>query len=85
MDRCAELLLPRLGVDLREVLYPAGAPAEEEGPVGVDLRAMLGRGAGAPDPAAERLNGTRLAQPALFVVEYALARLWMRWGVRPGP
>ncbi|HEX8694827.1 MAG TPA: beta-ketoacyl synthase N-terminal-like domain-containing protein [Longimicrobium sp.] len=83
VDRCAELLLPRLGVDLREVLYPAGAPAEEEGPVGVDLRAMLRRGAGAPDPAAERLNGTRLAQPALFVVEYALARLWMRWGARP--
>ncbi len=26
---------------------------------------------------------TCFAQPALFVVEYALARLWMRWGVSP--
>ncbi|HEX2254139.1 MAG TPA: SDR family oxidoreductase [Thermoanaerobaculia bacterium] len=29
------------------------------------------------------LAETRAAQPALFVLEYSLARLWMRWGVRP--
>jgi len=38
-------------------------------------------------PAAETsgdlLNETRIAQPALFTVEYALARLWMSWGVQP--
>ena len=28
-------------------------------------------------------NQTGLAQPALFVVEYALARLWMSWGIAP--
>jgi phthiocerol/phenolphthiocerol synthesis type-I polyketide synthase E len=30
-----------------------------------------------------RLNQTGLTQPALFSVEYALARLWMSWGVEP--
>ncbi|HEY4593366.1 MAG TPA: type I polyketide synthase, partial [Thermoanaerobaculia bacterium] len=30
-----------------------------------------------------RLQETELAQPALFAVEYALARLWMEWGVHP--
>jgi acyl transferase domain-containing protein/acyl carrier protein len=30
-----------------------------------------------------RLRDTALAQPALFVVEYALARLWSSWGVTP--
>ncbi|HKH43628.1 MAG TPA: SDR family NAD(P)-dependent oxidoreductase [Thermoanaerobaculia bacterium] len=29
------------------------------------------------------IDATRLAQPALFVCEYALARLWMEWGVEP--
>ncbi len=48
-----------------------------------DLREVL-----FPDPerveeATERLKQTALTQPALFVIEYALARLWMEWGVRP--
>ncbi|HZI20318.1 MAG TPA: MupA/Atu3671 family FMN-dependent luciferase-like monooxygenase [Pyrinomonadaceae bacterium] len=62
VDDCAARLAPRLGFDLREVLYPA---AEEA--------------AGA----AERLKQTAVTQPALFVVEYAMARLWMEWGVEP--
>ena len=31
----------------------------------------------------ERLRQTEITQPALFVVEYALARLWAEWGVKP--
>ena len=30
-----------------------------------------------------RLNHTHLAQPLLFVIEYALAKLWMDWGIEP--
>ncbi|HEY7200906.1 MAG TPA: beta-ketoacyl synthase N-terminal-like domain-containing protein [Candidatus Dormibacteraeota bacterium] len=49
---------------------------------GIDLRPLFrADAAGAPTP--EQLERTETAQPALFVVEYALARLWMRWGVRP--
>ena len=29
------------------------------------------------------INETRFAQPALFIVEYALACLWQSWGVTP--
>lgn len=33
---------------------------------------------------AERvLRSTAVTQPAMFVVEYALARVWMSWGLRP--
>ncbi len=31
----------------------------------------------------ENINETLYAQPALFVVEYALAKLWMAWGIYP--
>ncbi len=33
--------------------------------------------------AASRLEQTEVTQPALFVIEYALARLWMSWGIQP--
>ncbi|HEX2077186.1 MAG TPA: type I polyketide synthase [Longimicrobium sp.] len=59
VDHCCELLRPHLGLDLREVIYPAEGNTEE---------------------AAERLKQTAFAQPALFVVEYALAQLLKHWG-----
>jgi amino acid adenylation domain-containing protein len=62
VDRYAELLEPRLGFDLRAVLFPAPEQAVA---------------------AAERLGRTAVTQPALFVIEHALARLWMEWGIRP--
>ncbi|AKD58729.1 peptide synthetase [Spirosoma radiotolerans] len=33
--------------------------------------------------AEERLQNTRYTQPALFSTEYALAKLWMSWGIEP--
>ncbi|MEO1447110.1 MAG: type I polyketide synthase, partial [Cyanobacteria bacterium J06635_11] len=32
---------------------------------------------------AEKLQQTAITQPALFVVEYALSKLWMSWGIEP--
>lgn len=54
-----------------------------EAELGVDLREVLYPPAGTDEAAASRLEGTALAQPALFVIESGLARLWMEWGVRP--
>jgi len=62
VNHCSELLGPRLGLDLRQVLYPR---------------------AGDEEAAALQLDQTAITQPALFVIEYALAKLWMAWGVRP--
>ena len=33
--------------------------------------------------ASARIDDTRYAQPALFAIEYALARMWQSWGVTP--
>ncbi|HEX8559984.1 MAG TPA: MupA/Atu3671 family FMN-dependent luciferase-like monooxygenase [Pyrinomonadaceae bacterium] len=60
------------------------ACAERLKPVlGLDLRDVLYPPAGQEAQAAEQLRQTFLTQPALFVTEYALAKLWMEWGVRP--
>ena len=47
------------------------------------LAGVLYPEAGAEEDAAHALNQTRYTQPALFVVGYALARLWQSWGVCP--
>jgi len=62
VDYGCERLKPRLGLDLREVLFPSEAALEQ---------------------AAERLKRTELTQPALFLIEYALAKLWMSLGIQP--
>lgn len=62
VDRCAELLSPHLGADIRPMFYPTADQVAS---------------------AQELLYQTRFTQPALFVIEYALARLWMHRGVEP--
>ena len=65
LDRCCELLLPHVGLDLRDLILPA--PGE----------------AGEAEQAGRKLALTQYTQPALFAVEYALAKQWMSWGVAP--
>ena len=49
----------------------------------LDLRALLFPADQDSDANAEALMETRLAQPALFITELAMARLWMEWGIEP--
>jgi acyl transferase domain-containing protein len=80
VDECCELLKPQLGLDLREVLFPGG---KEEARRELNFRRLTGAAEAPADEATRRLNQTALAQPAVFVIDYALARLWMSWGVEP--
>ncbi|MEO3854100.1 SDR family NAD(P)-dependent oxidoreductase [Acrocarpospora sp. B8E8] len=76
LDECLDLLREPLGdVDLLDLV--AGARGG-----GADLAALLGR-ATAKDDRADALKRTEVAQPALFAIEYALARTLMAWGVQP--
>jgi phthiocerol/phenolphthiocerol synthesis type-I polyketide synthase E len=56
------------------ILTAAGKP---------DIRKLLYPAEGEESEAADRLNQTAVTQPVLFSVSYALARLWMTWGVKP--
>ncbi|HEY2361428.1 MAG TPA: type I polyketide synthase, partial [Candidatus Angelobacter sp.] len=48
-----------------------------------DLKHLIYPRPGNEEQAREQLQKTVIAQPSLFVIEYALARLWMEWGVIP--
>ena len=77
LDECLALLRPLLpGRDLRDLL--AGGRAAAAG-----LAALLGRGEDEQDPRTAALAGTEVVQPALFAVEYALARTLLGWGLQP--
>jgi amino acid adenylation domain-containing protein len=52
-------------------------------PLGADLRSLLYPEDSASEEAKRRLTDTAIAQPAIFTIEYALAQLWMSWGIRP--
>ena len=77
VDRCSELLRPKLGLDLREVIFPGVGRGRPTPPSSENRNA-----AGSGDPALQ-LQQTSITQPAMFVIEYALAQLWMGWGIKP--
>jgi acyl transferase domain-containing protein/acyl carrier protein len=81
VDQSAALLEPELGRDLRGVLYPGNAVAPSALRGGDAMRRMLGR---VVDNAEAWRDDPTTLHAAVFTVEYALARLWMSWGVQPG-
>jgi acyl transferase domain-containing protein/acyl carrier protein len=85
VDRCAEILRPHLGLDIRDILYPKNrAWPKPSAARGIDLKKMLaGNNQPPEDEDTRRLNKAVLLQPALFTIEYALARLWSGLGVVP--
>jgi phthiocerol/phenolphthiocerol synthesis type-I polyketide synthase E len=49
----------------------------------IDIRTILYPETAGCERAAIQINETAITQPAIFTVEYALARLWLSWGVKP--
>lgn len=76
VDHCAEILMETLGQDLRDVIFSGhanGAAFTIDG---------ASKDSGS-DEAAQALMQTAFTQPALFVIEYATARLLIHWGIEP--
>ncbi|OQY27942.1 MAG: hypothetical protein B6244_08890 [Candidatus Cloacimonetes bacterium 4572_55] len=63
IDQCTDILMPLIGLDIRDILYPDESDAAQSR----DLLSQL-----------------HISQPTLFMVEYALAKLLISWGIRPG-
>jgi len=70
----------------REPVFRAAVDAcaiHLELPLGLDLRAVLYPAPEQAAGAAETLKSTQLAQPAIFTISYATAKLWESWGLVP--
>jgi acyl transferase domain-containing protein/acyl carrier protein len=68
LDRCFEIIRGLLDYDIKAILYP-GEPGN---------RSSRSNESYIPD-----IDRTEIAQPVLFIFEYALAKLLMHWGLKP--
>jgi amino acid adenylation domain-containing protein len=68
MDTCFDLLKELSGMDVKDILYPSpGNPLPDQ----------------EPGEHSDRMNQIEISQLVVFIFEYALARLLMKWGIRP--
>ncbi|MEM8530262.1 MAG: SDR family NAD(P)-dependent oxidoreductase [Chloroflexota bacterium] len=85
VDHCCALFHDIAEQDLQTLLFATPQSAQ---PSPRSLRALLGRhGTNSEDSAPQGpphpLTNTAIAQPAVFIIEYALARLLIQWGIVP--
>ena len=75
MDRCFGMYREITGGDMKALLYPAGTEDRST--------AEKASAAVKDNEADDQLNRTEYIQPVIFSFEYALARLMLKWGVKP--
>jgi acyl transferase domain-containing protein len=82
IDACHAFLHKTYDIDVHALLQLKQAAPQPQAQSGrLDLQSLLGRNGQAPGGAEP--TRTALAQPLVFVVEYALAQLLWQWGLRP--
>jgi len=79
MDRCFEILKSLMDDDIKAILYPQGLESEES-EESEDPRVSEDPGTPKNRSYIQRIE---IAQVVIFILEYALAKLLMAWGIRP--
>ncbi|CAM2011559.1 non-ribosomal peptide synthetase/type I polyketide synthase [Acanthopleuribacter pedis] len=87
LTHCCALLRPHMDRDPMSLIFSEDGEAAEPVAGGsadrIDLRAMLGAHREKPSAADTLLRRTCYAQPIVFAVDYAMAKLWLSLGVEP--
>jgi acyl transferase domain-containing protein len=68
LDRCFEILKPIMANDIKVILYPYN---------------RSNRSYSSYNSHQSPIDQTEIAQPLLFAIEYALAKLLIKWGIKP--
>jgi acyl transferase domain-containing protein len=83
VTECNQLLWDEFGIDIIQFLYSRNGAEEKDGnATGIDFAAMVER-TESTSLADDANNQTAVIQPAVFVVEYALAAVMQKWGIYP--
>jgi acyl transferase domain-containing protein len=83
VKECCELLGESFPADVEGLLSrPTPTRVNSDRRDG-ELARMLGRTSEDGDEVVDLFNHTDIAQPAVFIAEYATARMLMHWGIRP--
>lgn len=79
MDRCFEILKSFLGYDIKKILYPGDSVSKKS------MKCEASRETLAANNMhwSTDINQTQNSQIVIFILEYALAKLLMRWGIKP--
>jgi acyl transferase domain-containing protein len=81
-DRCFKILDSLVDYDIKEILYPGcrgGSPCPPN-----DCAGSPGQGDHRGSPLqSDQINHFEVAQLVIFILEYALAKLIMKWGITP--
>ncbi|MGD1919938.1 MAG: acyltransferase domain-containing protein, partial [Pleurocapsa sp.] len=72
-DRCFQLFDKYLDTSLKEIIFTQGKRVETFTRYPLPVT----------QPKRSTINETRYTQPAIFTIEYALAQMWMSWGIKP--
>ncbi|MEL6463321.1 MAG: acyltransferase domain-containing protein, partial [Cyanobacteria bacterium J06621_15] len=79
VDNCCKLIESDIGFDLLTLIYPNKGTGNREQGIEHEKSTPMPN-ALSPMPS---VTDTANAQPAIFIIEYALAKLWMSWGINP--
>ncbi|MEM8828383.1 MAG: SDR family NAD(P)-dependent oxidoreductase, partial [Cyanobacteria bacterium P01_G01_bin.19] len=76
-DRCFEILDKHLGVSLKDIVFIEGSPKGRSKETVTLYPLPL------TPPKPFNIDDTEYTQPAIFTIEYALAQMWISWGIKP--
>ncbi|MEO0836251.1 MAG: type I polyketide synthase, partial [Cyanobacteria bacterium J06642_3] len=76
-DRCFQLFNSYLDQPLQNIIFSSNSDLSSPSPLSTPISS-------APQhPSTPALNQTQYTQPAIFTIEYALAQMWISWGIKP--